>query len=305
MAGYTDVVFRALCTSFGCDLTYTEMVSAKGLTFGNAKTADYLLLGEEESSVGVQLFGHEPDRMVDAAKYVSDRLGPRLRCIDLNMGCPAQKIVSNGDGSALMKTPALAGRIVEAVKAASPVPVTVKFRKGWDGDTCVSFAKMLETSGADAICLHPRTRVQQYEGKADRAAIGAVKAAVHIPVIGNGDITCGESAVSMIRETGCDGVMIGRGALGRPWIFAEVKAALAGAPYAEPDVSERLTIALRHAERIEAVKGPHGLVELRKHLPRYLHGIRGAASLRTRLNDAKTAAEIREFLLDSLKGNTI
>jgi len=305
MAGYTDVVFRALCTSFGCDLTYTEMVSAKGLTFGNAKTADYLLLGEEESSVGVQLFGHEPDRMADAAKYVSDRLGPRLRCIDLNMGCPAQKIVSNGDGSALMKTPALAGRIVEAVKAASPVPVTVKFRKGWDGDTCVSFAKMLETSGADAICLHPRTRVQQYEGKADRAAIGAVKAAVHIPVIGNGDITCGESAVSMIRETGCDGVMIGRGALGRPWIFAEVKAALAGAPYAEPDVSERLTIALRHAERIEAVKGPHGLVELRKHLPRYLHGIRGAAALRTRLNDAKTAAEIREFLLDSLKGNTI
>jgi len=305
MAGYTDVVFRALCTSFGCDLTYTEMVSAKGLTFGNTKTADYLLLGEEESSVGVQLFGHEPDRMADAAKYVSDRLGPRLRCIDLNMGCPAQKIVSNGDGSALMKTPALAGRIVEAVKAASPVPVTVKFRKGWDGDTCVSFAKMLETSGADAICLHPRTRVQQYEGKADRAAIGAVKAAVHIPVIGNGDITCGESAVSMIRETGCDGVMIGRGALGRPWIFAEVKAALAGAPYAEPDVSERLTIALRHAERIEAVKGPHGLVELRKHLPRYLHGIRGAAALRTRLNDAKTAAEIREFLLDSLKGNTI
>ena len=305
MAGYTDVVFRALCTSFGCDLTYTEMVSAKGLTFGNEKTVDYLSLGEEELFVGVQLFGHEPDRMADAAKTVSDRLGPRLRCIDLNMGCPAQKIVSNGDGSALMKTPALAGAIVEAVKKASPVPVTVKFRKGWDGDTCVPFAKVLEESGADAICLHPRTRVQQYEGKADRAAIGAVKAAVHIPVIGNGDITGGESAVSMIRETGCDGVMIGRGALGRPWIFAEVKAAFSGTPYTEPDVSERLAIALRHAERIEAVKGPHGLVELRKHLPRYLHGIRGAAALRTRLNGAKNAAEIREFLLDSLKNITI
>jgi nifR3 family TIM-barrel protein len=305
MAGYTDVVFRALCTSFGCDLTYTEMVSAKGLTFGNEKTSDYLSLEEDEVAVGVQLFGHEPDRMADAAKIVSDRLGPRLRCIDLNMGCPAQKIVSNGDGSALMKTPALAGAIVDAVKKASPVPVTVKFRKGWDGDTCVSFAKILEDSGADAICLHPRTRVQQYEGKADRPAIGAVKAAVRIPVIGNGDVDSGESAVSMIRETGCDGVMIGRGALGRPWIFAEVKAALSGAPYTAPDVSGRLMIALRHAERIESVKGPHGLVELRKHLPRYLHGIRGAAALRTRLNDAKTAAEIREFLLDSLNGGTI
>ena len=305
MAGYTDVVFRALCISFGCDLTYTEMVSAKGLTFGNEKTADYLLLGEDEAFVGVQLFGHEPDRMANAAKFVSDRLGPRLRCIDLNMGCPAHKIVTNGDGSALMKTPVLAGRIVEAVKAASPVPVTVKFRKGWDEDTCVPFARILEESGADAICLHPRTRVQQYEGKADRAAIGEVKAAVRIPVIGNGDIDSGESAVSMVRETGCDGIMIGRGALGRPWIFAEVKAALSGTPYTAPDVSERLMTALRHAERIEAVKGPHGLVELRKHLPRYLHGIRGAAALRTRLNGAKNAAEIREFLLDSLKNITI
>ena len=161
MAGYTDVVFRALCTSFGCDLTFTEMISAKGLTFGNEKTASYLSLGEDEAFVGVQLFGHEPDRMADAAKLVSDRLGTRLRCIDLNMGCPAQKIVTNGDGSALMKTPALAGKIVEAVKKASPVPVTVKFRKGWDEDTCVPFARILEKSGADAICLHPRTRVQQ------------------------------------------------------------------------------------------------------------------------------------------------
>ena len=226
-------------------------------------------------------------------------------CIDLNMGCPAQKIVTNGDGSALMKTPELAGRIVEAVKKATPVPVTVKFRKGWDGDTCVPFAKVLEAAGADAICLHPRTRVQQYEGTADRAAIGAVKAAVRIPVIGNGDIAGGESALSMLRETGCDGVMIGRGALGRPWIFAEVKAALSGTAYTEPTVSERLMVALDHAERIEAAKGPHGLVELRKHLPRYLHGVRGAAALRTRLNDAKNAAEIREFLLDSLGNITI
>ena len=305
MAGYTDVVFRALCTSFGCDLCCTEMISAKGLTFGNAKTADYLALGEDEDTIAVQLFGHEPDRMAEAVRLIADRLGPHLRCIDINMGCPAQKIVSNGDGSALMRTPALAGRIVEAAKAVSPVPVTVKFRKGWEEDTCVSFAKVLESAGADALCLHPRTRVQQYRGEADRPAIGEVKAAVRIPVIGNGDITSGESAVSMLRETGCDGVMVGRAALGRPWIFREIKAAIAGTPYTEPSLPERLNVAIRHAERIEAVKGPHGLVELRKHLPRYLHGIRGSGALRTRLNEAKNAAEIREFLLDSLRNITI
>ena len=305
MAGYTDAVFRALCTSFGCDLTYTEMISAKGLTFGNVKTADYLALGADETAIGVQLFGHEPDRLAEAAKATADRLGPRLFCIDLNMGCPAQKIVSNGDGSALMRSPLLAGQITEAVKAVSPVPVTVKFRKGWDDDTCVSFARVLEDSGADAICLHPRTRVQQYRGAADWNAIGAVKSAVRIPVVGNGDIVDGKTALSMLRQTGCDGVMIGRAALGQPWIFAEVKAALSKTPYAAPTLSERLEVAVRHAERIEAEKGPHGLVELRKHLPRYLHGIRGSSALRMKLNDAKNAAEIREFLLDSLKNNTI
>ena len=305
MAGYTDIVFRALCVSFGCDLTYTEMVSAKGLSFGNAKTADYLTLGDNEASVAVQLFGHEPDLLADMAKEVCDKLGERLCCIDLNMGCPAQKIVSNGDGSALMRTPALAGAIVEAVKKASAVPVTVKFRKGWDGDTCVSFAKVLEEHGADAITLHPRTRVQQYEGTADRSAIAAVKAAVSIPVIGNGDITSGQSAKEMLERTHCDGLMVGRGALGRPWIFREIKAALRGEPYAPPTVEERLRIALEHAERIEAQKGAHGLVELRKHLPRYLVGMRNAASLRVRLNEAKSVSEIRQLLLDSAKDATI
>lgn len=305
MAGYTDAVFRALCRSFGCDLTYTEMISAKGLTFGNRKTAEYLSLGDDEDAIAVQLFGHEPDRMADAVKIVSDHLGPALSLIDINMGCPAQKIVTNGDGSALMRTPQLAGQITEAVKKASPVPVTVKFRKGWDSDACVSFAKMLEESGADAICLHPRTRMQQYGGTADRNAIAAVKAAVQIPVIGNGDITSGDSAVSMLKETGCDGVMVGRAALGQPWIFSEIKAAIEGLPYVPPAVAERLEVAIRHAERIEAAKGPHGLVELRKHLPRYLHGVRGSAQLRTLLNDAKNAAEIRTFLLDSLRNSTI
>jgi len=191
------------------------------------------------------------------------------------------------------------------VKKASAVPVTVKFRKGWDGDTCVSFAKVLEEHGADAITLHPRTRVQQYEGTADRSAIAAVKAAVSIPVIGNGDITSGQSAKEMLERTHCDGLMVGRGALGRPWIFREIKAALRGEPYAPPTVEERLRIALEHAERIEAQKGAHGLVELRKHLPRYLVGMRNAASLRVRLNEAKSVPEIRQLLLDSAKDATI
>ncbi len=305
MAGYTDVAFRTLCVLYGCDLTYTEMISAKGLSFGNVKTAHYLQLGENESSVAVQLFGHEPELLADVAKDVSDRLGDKLCCIDLNMGCPAQKIVSNGDGSALMRTPALAGAIVEAIKRAVPVPVTVKFRKGWDSDTCVSFAKVLEEHGADLLTLHPRTRIQQYEGTADRSAIAAVKAAVSVPVIGNGDITSGESALSMLSETGCDGLMVGRGALGHPWIFREIKAALKGEPYTVPSIPERLEIALRHAECIEAQKGAHGLIELRKHLPRYLAGMRNAAALRLRLNEANSIAEIRQLLLDSTKNVTI
>lgn len=305
MAGYTDVVFRALCVSYGCDLTYTEMVSAKGLSFGNAKTETYLALGESETSVGVQLFGHEPALMADIAKRVCDLLGDRLRCIDINMGCPAQKIVSNGDGSALMRTPALAGHVTEAVKRASSVPVTVKFRKGWDTDTCVPFAKVLEEHGADALCLHARTRVQQYEGTADRSAIAAVKQAVAVPVIGNGDVVDGASACAMLEDTHCDGLMIGRGALGRPWVFAEVKAALRGEPYQAPTLPERLAVACLHAERIEAEKGPHGLVELRKHLPRYLRGMPHSAALRQRLNEAQTVEEIKQLLLDSAKDVTI
>ena len=221
------------------------------------------------------------------------------------MGCPVPKVVNGGDGSALMKTPALAGEVTEAVKRASSVPVTVKFRKGWDGDTCVPFAKVLEEHGADALCLHARTRMQFYEGRADRAAIAAVKAAVHIPVIGNGDVTDAESALSMLHETHCDGLAIGRGALGKPWVFREIKAALHGTPYTAPSIAERMQIACLHAERIEAAKGAHGLIELRKHLPHYLKGMRGAASLRQQLNEAKTVAEIKYILLDSAKDATI
>lgn len=301
IAGYTDIAFRTICRAQGCDLAFTEMVSAKGLLYGSVRTADYLRLGDEEPRIGVQLFGHEPDVLAAAAKRVCDALGDRLACIDLNMGCPAPKIVSNGDGSALLKTPALAGRIVSAVVRASRVPVTVKFRKGFDdGENCaVPFAVIMEESGAAAVTVHPRTRAQQYGGTADWSVIRAVKDAVSIPVIGNGDVTDGASALRMLNETGCDGVMIARGALGNPWVFAEIRAALMGEPYTAPTDRERFELAVRHAERITAEKGDHGLIELRKHIPYYIRGTRCAGKLRQKLNSVQSVPELRHLLLDS------
>lgn len=301
MAGYTDAAFRALCLGCGCDLTCTQMVSAKGLLFGSVRTTEYLRLAPEESKIAVQLFGHEPDVLSDAAKLVCDALGERLACIDLNMGCPAPKIVSNGDGSALLKNPSLAGRIVAAVAAASRVPVTVKFRKGFDDgeNIAVPFAVILEENGASAVTVHPRTRAQQYGGKADRSVIRSVKEAVSIPVIGNGDIASGADALRMLRETGCDGVMAARGALGNPWLFAEIRAAFAGEPYTPPTDRERYETAVLHAERIVAEKGPHGLVELRKHIPFYLRGTRNARELRQKINGVRDVSELRALLLGS------
>lgn len=300
MAGFTDAVFRALCRAQGADFTYTEMVSAKGIKYESEKTRALYVPGRDETKLAVQLFGSEPDVMADAVSRVQDELGETLLLIDLNMGCPAQKIVSNGDGSALMREPDKAARIIRAAARVSRVPVTVKFRKGWDEQSAnaVSFAVLCEACGASMLTVHGRTRMQQYGGKSDRACIAAVKQAVQIPVLANGDVRSGADARSILAETGCDGVMIGRGALGNPFVFAEVRAALCDKPYTPPCAREKLSTALTHARLEYETKGAHAIVELRKHLIFYLRGMDDAAKLRMRINDCGTLSELEETLLD-------
>ena len=300
MAGYSDAVFRRLCHEGGCDLAFTEMISAKGLLHANEKTRLLCRPGPEEGLLGVQLFGSDPVSMGVAARVVTEELGDSLFCLDINCGCPARKIAGNGDGSALLLDLPLAEKVITAVVKHTTLPVSAKFRSGWDEKHIVSteFARMAEGAGASFLTLHPRTRMQQYSGSADWRQIEAVKKAVSIPVVGNGDVIDGSSALGMLQETGCDGLMIGRGALGRPWIFREIRAALSNESYLPPegrDLSERI---LRHGELELAAKGDHGMVELRKHLPLYFTGQRGASSLKKALSQVKTMEELRGILLD-------
>lgn len=286
MAGVSDEAFRTLCREQGADLTYTEMVSAKGLSYANEKTRLLLHLAEGEDQVAVQLFGHEPDVMADQARWVEQEMGETLAYLDINMGCPARKIVSKGDGSALMKTPDLAAAIVRAVSAAVEHPVTVKFRRGWaEGDeTCVEFARRMEDAGAAAVAVHGRYALPLYRGRAEWDAIARVKVAVSIPVVGNGDVKCGADAVALVERTGCDAVMIARAAEGNPWVFAQCKAALAGEPEpAKPSVEERIAMARRHA-RLLAEREGRNIVRMRKHAMWYMTGLPGAAAARAKLN---------------------
>ncbi len=299
MAGFSDVTFRCICKEYGADLVVTEMVSAKGLYYANERTGRLLKTAAAERPVMAQLFGHEPALIANMSGRVADEMGDALLAIDLNMGCPAPKIVCNGDGSALMRTPALAGRIIEAaVRASRPLPITVKFRKGWDDAqaNAVEFARVCENSGAAAVTVHPRTRAAMYAGRAEWDALAAVKRAVSIPVIGNGDVRTGADALRMREQTGVDGVMVGRGALGNPFVFAEIRAALAGEPYTPPTDGERRALALRHAELALSAGGPHAIVELRKHIAWYLHSVPGAAKLRARVNACGRIEELREIL---------
>ena len=300
MAGITDQVFRRLCFEQGCTAATTEMVSAQGfLTAPRDRNAYRFLLDRypEEGPLAVQIFGSDPVYMARAAAEL-EAMG-HYTAVDINMGCPAQKVVGGQSGSALMKDPLLAGRIVEAVKKATALPVTVKMRLGWDEQNlnAVPFARMLEASGADGLTVHGRTRAQQYAGKADWAAIGRVKAAVSVPVVANGDVTDGESALRCLRETGCDGVAVGRGALGNPWVFAQIRAALAGQPWEKPPFSAVVDTALRQAREMAAWKGEKSaLLEMRKHFSWYTFGRRGAAKIRTEINRAGTFGEVAALL---------
>ncbi len=302
MAGVADRAFRELCRSFGAVYTVGEMVSARGLVQGSPKSEELLVMGPGERPGAVQLFGDDPEVLARAVP-VAMKYQPQV--IDLNMGCPAPKIAGNRAGAALMKDPELASRIIRAVKEASPVPVTVKFRKGWDENSvnAVDFARMAQESGADAIALHGRTRAQMYAPPADWEIIRQVKEAVSIPVIGNGDVDSPRSAKEMLEATGCDLVMVGRGALGRPWLFGQIAAYLRdGTVLPDPPMEERMEVMLRQVSLMAAYKGEKiAFREARKHCGWYITGIRGAAALRRQAGTVSSLEDVKALAREAVR----
>lgn len=297
LAGITDAPMRRLCKEQGASLVFSEMVSGKGLWYKDKNTAKLLETYEEERPVAFQIFGHEPEIMAFTAREVS-----KLPCaaIDINMGCPVPKIVKNGEGSALLKNPDLIYDVVSAVVKNTDKPVTAKIRIGWDKDSinAVETAHAISAAGASAITVHGRTREQYYSGKADWSYIAAVKKAVNIPVIGNGDVISGKSALDMMEQTGCDFVMIGRGALGNPWIFREVLAAWKGEDVPPPPTTEeRKAMMLRHLGDLADFKGEYQAVrEMRKHVGWYIKGIHGAAAFRGKVNQITDINVLKEAI---------
>ena len=300
MAGVSDLPFRLLCSEQGAGLTGMEMVSAKAILYGNKNTEGLLSIHPQEGPVSLQLFGSDPKIVSEMAARIEER---PFAVLDFNMGCPVPKIVGNGEGSALMREPKLAGEIIAAMVKAIRKPVTVKIRKGFDEAhvNAVEIAKIAEDAGAAAVAVHGRTREQFYSGRADWEIIARVKEAVSIPVIGNGDVTDGESARRMLAETGCDGVMIGRGARGNPWLFAQTAAFLEdGRILQPPSLEEKKKMMLRHAALQLAEKGEYtGVREMRKHLSWYTAGMPNSARLRGQVNLAESFEEI-ERLVESL-----
>lgn len=296
MAGVADRAFRELCKDFGASYMVSEMVSAKGLGMGSKKSAELMDLGVCEHPAAVQLFGDNPDDMARAVSLCME-YGPDI--IDINMGCPAPKIAGNGGGCALMRHPDLAGEIIRKVKAEASVPVTVKFRKGWDDKTIngIEFAQMAEAAGADAVTIHGRTRAQMYAPTADWDYIKKVKEAVKVPVIGNGDVDSPEKALELYRHTGCDLIMVGRGALGAPWLFGQIRELLTTGSYTPtPDFECRMEIMVGHIAKMVEYKGEYiALREARKHCGWYLTGVRGAAALRRMAGQIQTMDDVKRL----------
>lgn len=297
MAGVTDQPFRILCREQGCGLLVTEMVSAKAILYNNRNTKELLAVSDEERPIAVQLFGSDPEIVAAMAHRIED--GP-YDLIDLNMGCPVPKVVNNGEGSALMREPKQVEALLSSLVKAVNKPVTVKFRKGFDDDhvNAVEIARIAESCGVAAVAVHGRTREQFYSGKADWDIIRQVKEAVQIPVIGNGDIFTPQDAKRMLEETGCDGLMIARGARGNPWIFRRIAHYLdTGELLPEPDAREVGTMILRHARMQAELKGESlGMKEMRKHIAWYTAGLRGSAALRRQCNTLETLAELEKML---------
>lgn len=297
MAGVTDIAFRGLCKELGCGLVYSEMVSAKALYYGSNNTESMLITSEEERPIAVQIFGNDPYIMAK----VCDRFNSNdeICIVDINMGCPAPKIVNNGEGSALMKSPKLAAEIVKEVKKASIKPVTVKFRKGFSNEdiNAVDFAKVMEEAGVDAITIHGRTRQQMYEGKADWDIIRRVKEAVSVPVIGNGDVKSVDDARLIQDISKCDGIMIGRGSMGNPWLFQQIKASFLGDEVLSPDFGEKIDMCIRHYQLAVKYHGEYkGVREMRKHIPWYIKGMSDCTEIKNLINMQDSSDSVIKIL---------
>ncbi len=301
MAGVCDLPFRLLCHEAGAGMTCMEMISAKAIYYRNKATEEMMKIDPEEGIVSLQLFGSDPDIMAQMAAKIEDR---PFAVLDINMGCPVPKVVNNHEGSALMKDPALASKIIRSVSSAVSKPVTVKIRKGFDDEhvNAVEMAKIAEDNGAAAVAVHARTRQQYYYGEADWDIIRQVKEAVTIPVIGNGDVDSYESACAMMSETGCDAVMIGRAAQGNPWIFSELVARSEGKEWSKPTKDEVADMIIRHARMLIDFKGQYiGSREMRKHAAWYTKGYAGSSAFRGRLNEAESLDDLMR-LMDDFRG---